>query len=260
MEIIATNNLNISYGNIDIVSGLNIEILEGKITAIIGPNGCGKSTILKTLARILSQSSGSIYLNGKDIHAKTSIEIAKEMAILPQMPKSPKGLAVEELVEYGRYPHQSLFGKLNKDDKEKVQWALNVTGVNKFREKIIDELSGGQRQKVWIAMALAQDTPIILLDEPTTYLDLAHQLEVLKLLEKLNKEQKRSIVIVIHEINMASRFANYIIAIKDGTIIKEGTPEVVITKEVLKQVFSIDAHIEKAPLVNKPVCVYYENI
>jgi iron complex transport system ATP-binding protein len=179
------------------------------------------------------------------------------MAILPQSPVAPAGLTVQELVAYGRYPHQRGFGRLNSEDKEKIAWALANTNLSEFAARPVDALSGGQRQRVWIAMALAQDTELILLDEPTTYLDLVHQLEVMQLLKKLNTDSRRTIVLVIHEINIAARFSDHIIAMKDGRIIAKGTAEEVIAHDVLEAVFNIDAVVTKEPLSGAPVCLTY---
>lgn len=260
MEIVQTRDLEIAYGDVKIVTGLNLAFQRGRITSIIGPNGCGKSTILKTISRIMKPQSGAIYLDGKAIIEQSNVEIAKKMAILPQTPQAPDGLTVEELVAYGRYPHQKGFGKLSILDKEKIQWALKITNIDEFRERPLDSLSGGQRQRVWIAMAIAQDTELILLDEPTTYLDLVHQLEVLQLLQKLNQEEKRTIVMVIHDLNMAARFSDYMVTVKKGKIIEQGTPDEIMTPEVLKKVFSIDAHIIPDPRTARPVCVTYERL
>lgn len=260
MNSIRTENLSISYGNTEIVKELNLNIPKGKITTIIGANGCGKSTVLKTIGRILQPKSGVIYINGKDIQGQSSKEVAKAMAVLPQTPQAPKGLTVDELVAYGRFPHQSGFGKLQKEDREAIDWALEVTGIKEYKNRPIDALSGGQRQRVWIAMALAQETEILLLDEPTTYLDLAHQLEILKLLENLNKKQKRTIVMVIHELNNAARFADYMVGVKAGKIVCHGSAEEVMTKENLKEIFNIDAEIVKDPRDSKPVCITYDLI
>jgi len=260
MNSINTEKLSIAYGNVDIVKDLNLDIPKGKITTIIGPNGCGKSTILKTIARILQPKSGSIYINGKDINGQSSKDIAKTMAVLPQSPNAPNGLTVEELVAYGRFPHQSGFGKLQKEDRDIIDWALEVIGMKEYKSRPIEALSGGQRQRVWIAMALAQQTEILLLDEPTTYLDLAHQLEILQLLQDLNKKEKRTIVMVIHELNNAARFADYMIGVKGGKIICDGEPDKVMTKENLKNIFNIDAEVVKDPRNNKPVCITYDLI
>jgi iron complex transport system ATP-binding protein len=260
MNIITTQNLSIAYGNVEIVKDLNLKIPKGKITTIIGANGCGKSTILKAIARILQPKSGKICLNGDDILRKNSREIAKIMAFLPQNPQAPKGLSVEELVAYGRFPHQNGFGKLRKEDRKVIDWAIEVIGMKQYRDRSIETLSGGQRQRVWIAMALAQETELLLLDEPTTYLDLSHQLEILQLLEDLNRKQGRTIVMVIHELNNAARFADYMVGIKKGKIVCDGKPEEVMTKENLKNIFNIDAEIVKDPRNNKPVCVTYDLI
>lgn len=260
MNCITTKNLNISYGNIDIVKDLNLKIPKGKITTIIGANGCGKSTILKTIGRIINPKSGNIYVNDKDIHKQNPKDLAKEMAVLPQSPQAPSGLTVEELISYGRFPHQSGFGKAKKEDKDIVNWALEVTGILEFKDRDIDDLSGGQRQRAWIAMALAQETDILLLDEPTTYLDLAHQLEILKLLEELNKKEGRTIVMVIHELNNAARFADHMIGVKKGKIVCEGSANQVMTKENLREIFNIDAEIVKDPRTQRPVCITYDMV
>ncbi|SDZ41967.1 iron complex transport system ATP-binding protein [Evansella caseinilytica] len=258
MVTLATKELGIAYGEHDIVRGLNMDVPEGKVTTIIGPNGCGKSTILKTMARILKPKTGVVYLDGKAIHQQSTKEMAKKMAILPQTPEAPSGLTVAELVSYGRFPHQNGFGRLDKEDRRVIDWAIDVTGMTSFCDRPIEALSGGQRQRVWIAMALAQETDLLLLDEPTTYLDLAHQLEVLQLLEKLNKDEKRTIVMVIHDLNHAARFAHHMVALNSGTIIKEGAPKEVMTSGVLKDVFNIDAEIVQDPRTGKPVCITYD--
>jgi len=257
---IETKNINISYGNVDIVENLNLEIPKGKITTIIGANGCGKSTILKTIARILTAKSGEIYINSKNIKKQSSTEIAKNMAVLPQSPQAPNGLTVEELIAYGRFPHKSGFRSDKKEDKEIVDWALKATGIYEFKNRKIEDLSGGQRQRAWIAMALAQKTDILLLDEPTTYLDLAHQLEVLEVLDELNKKYNTTIVMVIHELNNAARFAHHMIGIKKGKICCEGTPEEVMTKENLRELFNIDSEIVEDPRTKKPVCITYDMV
>jgi iron complex transport system ATP-binding protein len=255
---IETHSLSISYGNGDIVTDLNLEIPKGKITSLIGANGCGKSTILKTIARIQNPTKGMIYLDGKAISQLTTKEIARQMAILPQSPEAPAGMTVFELVSYGRFPHQKGLGRITPHDQEVIEWALKVTGMLDFFDRYVDELSGGQRQRVWIAMALAQETEMVLLDEPTTYLDMAHQLEVLELLKRLNKEENRTIVMVLHDINQAVRFSDYICALKNGAIVHHGPAEEVMTKEVLKEVYHIDATIGIDPKTNKPICLTYD--
>jgi len=260
MSCISTKNLNISYGNLDIVKDLNLDIPKGKITTIIGSNGCGKSTILKTIARIIQAKSGDIFVNNINIKEQSPKDLAKVMAVLPQSPQAPSGLTVEELISYGRFPHQKGFGKMRKEDEDIVTWALKSTGIEAFRERPMEALSGGQRQRAWIAMALAQQTEILILDEPTTYLDLAHQLEILNLLEELNRKQGTTIVMVIHELNNAARFADHMIGVKKGKVICQGTAHEVMTKENLKELFNIDAEIVEDPRNNKPVCLTYDMI
>ncbi|MGL5347879.1 MAG: ABC transporter ATP-binding protein [Peptostreptococcaceae bacterium] len=260
MNCIRTSNLNISYGNLDIVKDLNLEIPKGKITTIIGSNGCGKSTILKTIARIIQPKSGDIFINDINMKEQSPKELAKTMAVLPQSPQAPSGLTVEELISYGRFPHQKGFGKMKKEDKDIVTWALKSTGIEAFRDRPMEALSGGQRQRAWIAMALAQQTDILILDEPTTYLDLAHQLEILKLLEELNRKQGTTIVMVIHELNNAARFADHMIGVKKGKVVCEGSAKEVMTKENLKELFNIDAEIVNDPRNNKPVCLTYDMV
>ncbi|WP_226681761.1 ABC transporter ATP-binding protein [Sutcliffiella horikoshii] len=252
-----TKDLNIGYGERLIIKDLSIEIPDKQITTIIGSNGCGKSTLLKAITRIISHQSGTILLDGQEIAKENTKSLAKKMAILPQTPESVSGLTVGELVSYGRFPYQKGFGSLTKKDYEVIDWALEVTGTTEFKYRSVDALSGGQRQRVWIAMALAQETEIIFLDEPTTYLDMAHQLEVLELLQKLNREQDRTIIMVLHDLNQAARFADYLIALKEGTIVKSGNCEEVITPEVLREVFQIDAQIGRDPRTNKPMCLTY---
>lgn len=255
-----TDDLNIGYGERLIVKNLNIQIPDKKITTIIGSNGCGKSTLLKAITRIIPHHTGEVILDGENIVKENTKILATKMAILPQTPESASGLTVGELVSYGRFPYQKGFGRLTKRDYEVIDWALEVTGTIDFKYRPVDALSGGQRQRVWIAMALAQETEMIFLDEPTTYLDMAHQLEVLELLQKLNVEQQRTIVMVLHDLNQAARFADYIIALKDGEIVKAGNCEEVITHDVLRQVFQIDAEIGKDPRTNKPICITYNLI
>lgn len=255
-----TDSLNVSYDERPIIKNLNVEIPDKKITTIVGSNGCGKSTLLKAITRIISPQSGTIVLDGKNITSENTKFLAKKMATLPQTPETVNGLTVGELVSYGRFPYQKGFGRLTKKDIEVIDWALEVTGTDEFKYRPVDALSGGQRQRVWIAMALAQETEIIFLDEPTTYLDMAHQLEVLELLQRLNIEEDRTIIMVLHDLNQAARFADYIIALKDGNIVKAGDCEEVINQQVLKKVFNIDAEIGRDPRTNKPMCITYNLI
>ncbi|KMK74935.1 ABC transporter ATP-binding protein [Alkalihalobacillus pseudalcaliphilus] len=260
MSRIYTKDLQISYHDKMIVKDMNIEIPDHQITTIIGANGCGKSTLLKAMTRIIPYQVGAVVLDGKEIIKENTKQLAKKLAILPQAPESTGGLTVSELISYGRYPHQKGMGRLTKEDLEVIEWTLEVTGLTSLRYRSIDALSGGQRQRVWIAMALAQETDIIFLDEPTTYLDLAHQLEVLELLQKLNKEQGRTIVMVLHDLNQAARFADHLIAMKDGAVVKAGSCEEVMTPPVLAEVFNIDAMIGTDPITQKPMCLTYRLI
>ncbi|QMT17400.1 ABC transporter ATP-binding protein [Planococcus maritimus] len=255
-----TENLEVSYGERKIVKGLSLSIPDKKITAIIGPNGCGKSTFLKAMTRVIPHEAGSVILDGQLIAEEKTKQLAKKLAILPQSPENAAGLTVGEIVSYGRFPYQKGFGKLSKRDYEMIDWALNVTGTQFFKYHPVDALSGGQRQRVWIAMALAQETEMIFLDEPTTYLDMAHQLEILELLRELNADEERTIVMVLHDLNHAARFADHIVAMKDGQIIKAGSPEEVIVPEVLREVFRIDAEIGLDPRTQKPICLTYNLI
>lgn len=252
---LTTSNLDIAYDDRLIVQDLNIAIPQGKITALVGSNGSGKSTILKTMARIMIPAQGNVLLDGKSIHKQSTKEVAKQLAILPQNPTAPDGLTVSELVSYGRFPYQKGFGSMSKQDREIVQWAIEATGMSDFAERPVDQLSGGQRQRAWIAMALAQETDILFLDEPTTFLDMAHQLEVLHLLQKLNEMNNRTIVMVVHDLNHASRYAHHMIAIKKGTVAGEGSPIEVITPEIMREVFNIEADIVTDPRSGLPLCL-----
>lgn len=258
MPQLCTEQLNISYVDRVIVDDLNLNIPAGKITALVGSNGSGKSTILKAMSRLMNPKSGHVYLDGKCIHQQSTKAVAKQLAILPQNPTAPEGLTVYELVSYGRYPHQKGFGRLTEQDKEVIEWSLHATGMLEFVDRPIDQLSGGQRQRAWIAMALAQETEVLFLDEPTTFLDMAHQLEVLKLLRTLNAEAGRTIVMVVHDLNHASRYADHIVAISAGKVVADGSPVEVMTKEVLKQVFGIESDIIHDPRTGVPLCLPYE--
>lgn len=254
---LTTAHLEIAYEKRVIVNDLNIAIPQKKITALVGANGSGKSTILKTMARIMNPSKGSVLLDGKSIHKQSTKEIAKQLSILPQNPTAPDGITVSELVSYGRFPYQKGFGSLGKEDREAISWALESTGMTQFADRPVDQLSGGQRQRAWIAMTLTQETDIIFLDEPTTFLDMAHQLEVLQLLEALNKKEQRTIVMVVHDLNHASRYAHNMIAIKSGTVEAEGSPKEVMRPDVLRKVFGIEADIVEDPRTGLPLCFPY---
>jgi iron complex transport system ATP-binding protein len=257
MVKICTESLDIAYLDRVIVKDLNLSIPTGKITALVGANGSGKSTILKAMARLLKPKAGCVLLDGKSIHEQPTREVAKQLAILPQNPTAPEGLTVFELVGYGRFPYQRGFGTLSKLDRDVIRWAIDVTGMTAFSDRPVDQLSGGQRQRAWIAMALAQNTRFLFLDEPTTFLDMAHQLEVLQLLRKLNEEEKRTIVMVVHDLNHATRFAHYMVAIKQGKVVCEGPTVDVLTEQVLGEVFGIRADIVKDPRTGVPLCLPY---
>ncbi|MBM7539971.1 ABC transporter ATP-binding protein [Amphibacillus cookii] len=257
MPTLAIDQVKVGYSNLIILDDLSVEIPEKKMTTIVGANGCGKSTLLKAIARILKTQKGAVYLDGKAIQLLSTKEVAKKMAILPQSSQVPTGLTVYELISYGRFPYQTGLGTLKVDDLKHINWAIEATGLNALKDRSVEALSGGQRQRVWIAMALAQDTEILILDEPTTYLDLAHQLDILLLLQKLNKEQKRTIVMVLHDLNHASRVSHNLIAMRNGAIIEEGTPKQVMTRSNLKAIFDIEATMSTCPFSNNPIYLSY---
>ena len=233
------------YENKKIIENMSVTIPEGKITSLIGPNGSGKSTLLKSFTRILPVKSGKIIVNNSDISTYSSKELAKKIALLAQTSEHPTGMTVEEVVSYGRYPYQKLFSGMDTQDHEAIEWALDATGLAGFRMRDI-------------ATALAQETDILILDEPTTFLDPAHQLEILQLLTEINQMKQTTILMSIHDINHASRFSDYLLAMKNGKLITEGTPEEVITKECMKKIFEIDATIVTLPRTNKPVFLTYD--
>ncbi|MGG0717522.1 ABC transporter ATP-binding protein [Robertmurraya massiliosenegalensis] len=239
-----------------IFENLTASIEYGKITTIIGPNGCGKSTLLKTMGRILKKERGQVFIQEQDMQTLSTKEIAKRLAILSQSPSAPPQLTVGELISYGRYPHRKNVNRLTEHDKEMIEWAMDVTQTSEFEARELAQLSGGQRQRVWLAMALAQKTDILLLDEPTTYLDMAHQIEVLKIVKKLNEEHHCTIVMVLHDINQASRFSDTIMAMRDGKVLATGTPQAIMTPSVLKDVFQIKANIIEDEGI--PICVSYD--
>lgn len=253
-------SLTVGYGKQAIIYDQSITLPRGKITCLIGPNGCGKSTLLKSIGRVLKPHSGHISLDGMDVLTADPKQLARQMAYLPQSPTAPLGLTVQELVAYGRFPHQKPLASLKQADYEQIHWAINQTGLGAQAHQALENLSGGQRQRAWIAMALCQDTPYLLLDEPTTYLDLAHQLEVLNLLKTLNLSTQKTIVMVIHELNQAARFADYVVGMKDGQIIAKGAVSEVIQAEALAQIFGIEAHVSRDVTNSFPVLMHYDLI
>lgn len=251
-------NLASGYEQVRVFEGLNLTIEEGKVTTIIGPNGCGKSTLLKTIGRILKKQQGTVYLQEQNMQNLSTKDIAKKLAILSQTPVAPGQLKVEELIAYGRYPHRNNVNRLTNKDEEMIEWALTVTNTMEYRNRELSQLSGGQRQRVWLAMALAQETNILLLDEPTTYLDMAHQLEVLDIVKSLNEQHGCTIVMVLHDINHAARYSDHLIAMRKGVIMQTGTPQEILSAEVMRKVFNINARIMEDPVTNTPVCYGYD--
>lgn len=236
---LVADTVTLAYGETPIVRQLSLSITDGTITSIIGPNGCGKSTLLRGLARLRRSQSGVVLLDGQDIHRWSTIEVARRLGLLGQQPAPPAGITVEELVHRGRYPHQSFFRPPTAADDEAVDRAMDLAGVMDLRQRPVDHLSGGQRQRAWIAMALAQETALLLLDEPTTYLDLAHQLEIMDLVQRLNAEEGRTIVVVLHDVNEAARISDRVVAMRDGQIVCEGPPGEVVTEPVLTDLYDV---------------------
>lgn len=251
-------NLSSGYEHVRVFEDLNLTIEEGKVTTIIGPNGCGKSTLLKTIGRILKKHQGTVYLQEQNMQNLSTKEIAKKLAILSQTSIAPGQLKVEELIAYGRYPHRNNVNRLTKKDEEMIEWALTVTNTKDYRNRALAQLSGGQRQRVWLAMALAQETSILLLDEPTTYLDMAHQLEVLDIVKNLNEQHRCTVVMVLHDINHAARYSDQLIAMRHGVVVETGTPQEILCAEVMRKVFNISARIMEDPATKTPVCYGYD--
>lgn len=238
--IIKAQNISVSINEKEIVHGISLDIPEGKVTAIIGPNGCGKSTTLKALSRILPYK-GSVTFKGQEMSTLSQREFAKCLAILTQSPQAPSDLTVNDLVEMGRFPHRGFLGRAGKDDKEHVEWALEQTGVKEMRYRLLNTLSGGERQRAWIAMALAQRPEVLLLDEPTTYLDICHQLEIMQLITRLNQELGLTVVMVVHDLNHAIMYADHVVVVKAGQLVTSGAPREIITADLLADVFKVKA-------------------
>ncbi|MCO7245610.1 ABC transporter ATP-binding protein [Halomonas sp. Mc5H-6] len=243
------------YDTKRVLNGVDIAVAEGKLTALLGPNGSGKSTLLKTLARTLTPSAGQVYLDGKDIHQRKTRDVARQLGILPQGPIAPEGLSVRQLVAMGRFPHQSLWQKDAQQDARAVNEAMAYTHVTEFAERNVDALSGGQRQRCWIAMVLAQQTDLLLLDEPTTFLDLKVQVDLLELLSRLAHEKGRTLLLVLHDLNLAAAYADHLVMMRDGQIVTSGAPDEVFTAANLKRVFDLDAQVIQDPETGRPVCV-----
>lgn len=248
-------NLVLGYEDKIIVNNIDLSIPKGEITMLIGANGCGKSTLLSGMSRLLIPKEGDVLLEGVSIHDYKAKDLAKKLSILPQGPIAPEGITVKELCYFGRNPYKNLFGSRTKEDDDMVQWAIEATGLKEFANRQLDSLSGGQRQRAWIAMALTQNTDILLLDEPTTYLDLAYQIEILELLKDLNKKTKKTIVTVIHELNQAARYADNLVCMKKGKIYSQGRVETVFTENMLKDVFGVDSIVILDPITSRPMSI-----
>ncbi|MCS7478769.1 ABC transporter ATP-binding protein [Umezawaea endophytica] len=248
-------DLRVGYGDRMIVDGLDLDIVGGTVTCVIGPNGCGKSTLLRALGRLLPARGGAVLLDGKRIDQVPTREVAKVLGMLPQAPQAPEGLTVADLVARGRQPHQAWYRQWSSDDEAAVAEALELTNMDSLADRTVDELSGGQRQRAWISMALAQGTDLLLLDEPTTYLDLAHQIDVLDLVQRLHAEMGRTVVMVLHDLNLAARYAEHLVAMKGGRIVVQGPPSVVLTEEMLLEVFGLDARVVEDPVSGTPLVV-----
>lgn len=252
--ILRTENLTVSYGTQKVLDGLSLTLPAGKTTALLGPNGCGKSTLLNCFSRLITPKSGTIMLEDKSLSDFSSRQLARCLALLPQHHLTPEGITVRELVSYGRSPWLSLWGRLSAEDNTRINIAMNQTQTQFLAERRLTELSGGQRQRAFLAMVLAQDTPVVLLDEPTTYLDINHQVELMRLMDEL-KAVGKSVIAVLHDLNHASRYCDHLVVLANGRVAAQGAPEEVMKPELLKAVFSIEAEIHPEPISGRPMCV-----
>lgn len=247
--------VSLAYGDRTIVDGLDLDVAPGRITTIVGANACGKSTLLKAMARLLAPTAGAVLLDGKEIHRQPTKQVARVLGLLPQSPIAPDGIAVSDLVSRGRHPHQGAFSRWTRADDEAVARALDATGTTHLADRPVDELSGGQRQRAWIAMALAQETDVLLLDEPTTFLDISHQIDVLDLLTDLNRSRGTTVVMVLHDLNLAARYADALVAMADGRIVAAGAPAEVLTETTVRDVFGLNSRVLPDPLTGRPMVV-----
>jgi iron complex transport system ATP-binding protein len=252
---LAAEGIAVGYDGRRVIDGLDLTIPSGRITSIVGPNACGKSTLLRGLARLQPLEAGRVTLGGRDLSAMPRREVARRIGVLPQSSIAPDGVRVAELVGRGRYPHQGWFGRHSSDDDVVVAEALAATGVAELADRRLEELSGGQRQRVWVAMVLAQRTDIVLLDEPTTYLDVTHQVELLDLLTELNRVHGTTVVMVLHELNLAARYADHLVVMRSGAVIAEGAPDEVLTRETVQRAFGLEAQVILDPVAGSPLVV-----
>ena len=252
---LTAESLSLAYDKRVVVDGLDLDVPTGRVTAIVGPNGCGKSTLLRGLSRLLPPRAGQVLLDGEVIGELSTKEVARRLGLLPQQPIVPEGITVVELVERGRHPHHGLFKQWSREDESVVAAALEMTELVELAGVPVDSLSGGQRQRAWIAMALAQRTPVLLLDEPTSFLDIAHQIDVLELVRDLNAREGTTVVMVLHDLAMAARYADHLVAMRDGRIVAEGPPAEVVTPEVIDQVFGVAATVLVDPVSGAPVVI-----
>ena len=251
----SARGLAVGYGDRTVIEGLDVDFPRGQITTIIGPNGCGKSTLLRAMSRLLPASTGEVLLDGSDISATKRKDLARTISVLPQTPTAPEGLNVADLVSRGRHPHQSWIRQWSSTDEAAVHKALDMTGSLGLAERTLDSLSGGQRQRVWISMVLAQNTDILFLDEPTTYLDLATSVEILELVQRLRQELDRTVVMVLHDLNLAVRYSDNLVVMRDGRILATGRPSEVITSELLLKAFDLEALVIEDPVTGGPLIV-----
>lgn len=254
-EQLRAEGVTLNYDQRMVARDLDVRIPPGEFTVIVGPNACGKSTLLRALARILKPRAGSVYLDGALISSYSSKEVARRLGLLPQSASAPSGITVADLVARGRYPHQRLLRQWSHQDEAAVAEAMVLTGVADLAGRLVDELSGGQRQRVWLALVLAQQTPILLLDEPTTFLDIAHQVEVLDLCADLHEQQGRTLVAVLHDLNHACRYGTHLIAMRDGTIVAEGHPADIVTPELVREVFGLPCRVIADPEAGTPLVI-----
>ncbi|MFF0057873.1 ABC transporter ATP-binding protein [Streptomyces microflavus] len=250
---LTAEHLTLGYGDRTVVSSLDLVVPPGAITVVVGANACGKSTLLRSMSRLLAPREGRVVLDGKEVHRLPAKELARTLGLLPQSPVAPEGITVSDLVGRGRHPHQSMFSRWNEKDDAAVASALEATATEPLADRSVDELSGGQRQRVWIAMALAQQTDLLLLDEPTTFLDASHQIEVLDLLTDLNRSRGTTIVMVLHDLNLAARYADHLIALADGTLHAFGPPAEVLTEETVRAVFGLESRVIEDPVSGRPL-------